>query len=351
MTFPGLDAAATAIILLDSKRIILYANPSAENLFNTSSKTLLNQPINLFFKTPEIINEVISLATKNDCTFKSLDNTHNIYSVRSNDTEPLDLSSTATPTTIGGKPGFLLEFSTLNSQLQKIQKDEQMLNQNQRNHELIRNLAHEIKNPLGGLRGAAQLLASDPKTEKLKQFTDIIIYEADRLQNLLNRLLIPIRLPNIEKFNIHEIVRHVIHLAQAEYPNKITFHEKFDVSLPDLTGDKEQLIQAVLNIVRNASQAVMPDGQIMISTEIVRKVTILKKMCPLAIRLTILDNGPGIPEEIKSKIFFPLISGRPGGSGLGLFIAQKLINENRGNIVVNSDPGRTMFAIVLPVCS
>ena len=118
-----------------------------------------------------------------------------------------------------------------------------------------------------------------------------------------------------------------------------------------MTGDKEQLIQAVLNIVRNASQAVMPDGQIMISTEIVRKVTILKKMCPLAIRLTILDNGPGIPEEIKSKIFFPLISGRPGGSGLGLFIAQKLINENRGNIVVNSDPGRTMFAIVLPVCS
>ena len=171
--------------------------------------------------------------------------------------------------------------------------------------------------------------------------------------------------------HIHEVVRHVISLVKAEYPEKITFHEEFDVSLPHLKGDREQLLQAILNIVRNASQAVtntrnleistatsqmlnVPTttvnfGEITISTGIKRQATVLKKIYPLAIDLKIQDNGPGVPEDIKNKIFFPLISGRKGGTGLGLFLAQKLINENLGTINMQSSPGNTVFSILLPV--
>ncbi|MAW34241.1 MAG: PAS domain-containing sensor histidine kinase [Proteobacteria bacterium] len=371
MKFPGLDAAATAIIIVDSNRIIRYVNASAENLFNTGSKILLEKPIDSIFINAGVANEIISLASQNDCTFKAIDKTSNIFARPENDNETLDLSSTATPTNLLGPSGFLLEFNTINSQLQKAQQEELMINQNQRNHELIRNLAHEIKNPLGGLRGAAQLLASDTNNKKHQQFTDIIISEADRLQKLLDRLLIPVKIPSIKEFNIHEVVRHVISLVKAEYPEKITFHEEFDVSLPHLKGDREQLLQAILNIVRNASQAVtntrnleistatsqmlnVPTttvnfGEITISTGIKRQATVLKKIYPLAIDLKIQDNGPGVPEDIKNKIFFPLISGRKGGTGLGLFLAQKLINENLGTINMQSSPGNTVFSILLPV--
>jgi len=371
MKFPGLDAAATAMIIVDFDRIIRYVNASAENLFNTGSKILLEKPVDSIFINAGVVNEIISLASQNDCTFKAIDKTNNIFANPENDNEPLDLSSTATPTNLLGRSGFLLEFHTINSQVQKAQQEELMINQNQRNHELIRNLAHEIKNPLGGLRGAAQLLASDTNNKKHQQFTDIIISEADRLQKLLDRLLIPVKIPSIKEFNIHEVVRHVISLVKAEYPEKITFREEFDVSLPHLKGDREQLLQAILNIVRNASQAVINTknlelsnatsqmlnvpttlvnlGEITISTGIKRQATVLKKIYPLAIDLKIQDNGPGVPEDIKNKIFFPLISGRKGGTGLGLFLAQKLINENSGTINMQSSPGNTVFSILLPV--
>ena len=299
MKFPGLDAAATAMIIVDFDRIIRYVNASAENLFNTGSKILLEKPIDSIFINAGVVNEIISLASQNDCTFKAIDKTNNIFANPENDNEPLDLSSTATPTNLLGRSGFLLEFHTINSQVQKVQQEELMINQNQRNHELIRNLAHEIKNPLGGLRGAAQLLASDTNNKKHQQFTDIIISEADRLQKLLDRLLIPVKIPSIKEFNIHEVVRHVISLVKAEYPEKITFREEFDVSLPHLKGDREQLLQAILNIVRNASQAVINTknlelsnatsqmlnvpttvvnlGEITISTGIKRQATVLKK--------------------------------------------------------------------------
>ncbi len=349
MKFPGLDAAATAIMILDSSRTIRYANPSAENFFNASTKTLLNKAIDSVFIRPNIINEIIGLASENDCTFKSLDQTNNISSITPDENEALDFSAMASPTNILGTPGFLLEFNTVNRQLQKIQRDEQMLNQAKGNHELIRNLAHEIKNPLGGLRGAAQLLASDTADQDTKKFTDVIISEADRLHKLLDRLLIPARLPNIREFNIHEAIRRVTDLTRAEFPKTIAFNENFDVSLPSFIGDKEQIIQAILNIVRNASQAIKREGEITIGTEIIRQVTLLKKLYPLAIKIIVQDNGPGIPEEIKNKIFSPLISGRKNGSGLGLFLAQKLVNQNHGAILMQSRPGNTVFSIILPI--
>ena len=349
MKFSGLDAAATAMMVLDSSRIIRYANPSAENFFNTSTKNLLDKVIDCIFISPNIINEIISLASENDCTFKSLDQTSNILSLKLDDNEVLDFSTMASPTNILGTPGFLLEFNSVNRQLQKIQREEQMLNQARGNHELIRNLAHEIKNPLGGLRGAAQLLASDNRNRDTKKFTDIIISEADRLHKLLDRLLIPAKLPTIQQFNVHEAIRQVTDLTQAEFPKTIEYKENFDVSLPNVIADKEQIIQAILNVVRNASQAIKDTGKITISTEVIRQVTLLKKLHPLAVKISVRDNGPGIPEEIKGKIFSPLISGRKNGSGLGLFLAQKLINQNQGTVVMQSKPGDTVFSIVLPI--
>ncbi len=349
MNFPGLDAVATPVMIVDITRTIRYVNPSTENLFNISSKTLIDSQLETVFLKPRAIHEIINLAANNHCTFRSICKAKSSLSGVSYDSDDLELSTTATPTDVLGISGFMLEFQIINDQLKKAQQDEQMINQNQRNHELIRNLAHEIRNPLGGLRGAAQLLATDNTNNHAKKCTEIIISEADRLQKLLDRLLVPIKLPTIESFNIHQILRRVKNLVLAEYQDAIKFHEKFDVSIPHLEGDKEQIMQAILNIVQNSAQAISKSGDITLSTQIERKVSLLKKIYPLAINLKIHDNGPGIPEDIKNKIFFPLISGREGGTGLGLFLAQKLINENQGTVNMTSSPGNTVFSILLPI--
>ena len=349
MKFPGLDAVATAVMILDSESIVRYLNPSAENFFNSSVKRLMGQPISNAFINPKIINEVICLASKNKCSYKALDSTENILSSNRQQAWAAEFSSTATPSDLAGSNGFLLEFNILNRQLQQLQRDEQLFAQNQSNHELLRNLAHEIKNPLGGLKGAAQLLQTETNNKVSKKYTEIIITEAERLQTLLDRLLVPTGMADKSYFTVHEVIRHVADLILAESSNEITIQEKFDVSLPEIRADKEQIIQAILNILKNAVQALKNKGQIILETRVTRQATILKKLYPLAVEINIYDNGPGVPEEIQGKIFSPLISRREGGNGLGLFIAQKLINENNGKIEVTSKPGDTCFSIFLPL--
>jgi two-component system, NtrC family, nitrogen regulation sensor histidine kinase GlnL len=233
-------------------------------------------------------------------------------------------------------------------------REERALEQAQANKELIRNLAHEIKNPLGGIRGAAQLLALeiDPR---LTEYTQVIIHESDRLQALVDRLLAPHRKPKIVgDVNIHEVCERVRALIAAEFPRGLSLQRDYDISIPEFRGDREQLIQAVLNIARNAAQALaarMAEGDALITmrTRIARQVTIGKQRFRLALELHIQDNGPGVPESIREHIFLPLVSGREGGSGLGLTLAQTFVQQHQGTVACDSEPGRTTFIITMPL--
>jgi two-component system nitrogen regulation sensor histidine kinase GlnL len=243
---------------------------------------------------------------------------------------------------------LVLEFRQLDQQL-KIAREERILEHQQLNRELIRNLAHEIRNPLGGIRGSAQLLERELPDAELREYTQVIVKEADRLQILMDRMLTPHRLPQISSVNIHEVLERVRSLILAEFPDGIRIRRDYDTSLPDLSGDREQLIQAILNVARNAAQAMNGKGEIHLVTRIARSITLSKQRYRHAVQVEIIDNGPGVPQHLREKIFYPLISGRDEGTGLGLSLAQNFINQHHGIIEFDSAPGRTRFTIVLPV--
>jgi two-component system, NtrC family, nitrogen regulation sensor histidine kinase GlnL len=221
--------------------------------------------------------------------------------------------------------------------------------------DLVRNLAHEIRNPLGGIRGAAQLLELEIGTKELKEYTRVIVHEADRLQALVDRLLAPHRrAPVVGDVNIHEVCERVRALVLAEHPRGLTVQRDYDISIPEFRGDREQLIQAVLNIVQNAAQALAArigagDARIELRTRVARQATVGRQRFRLALELHVQDNGPGVPEELKDRIFQPLVSGREGGSGLGLTLAQTFVQQHQGTIECESAPGRTVFKIVIPL--
>jgi two-component system nitrogen regulation sensor histidine kinase GlnL len=216
-------------------------------------------------------------------------------------------------------------------------------------------LAHEIKNPLGGIRGAAQLLETELRTAEQREFTRVIISEADRLQSLLDRVLAPHRGPRVvDELNIHEVCERVRALILAEFPSGLSIVRDYDASVPNIRGDREQLIQALLNVVRNGAQALterigQDAARIELRTRIARQVTFARRHCRLALDLRVIDNGPGVPDEIRERVFDPLVSGREGGSGLGLALAQGYIHEHEGMIDFASEPGRTEFRILLPL--
>jgi two-component system nitrogen regulation sensor histidine kinase GlnL len=234
-------------------------------------------------------------------------------------------------------------------------REERLVDQAQANKELIRNLAHEIKNPLGGIRGAAQLLQMEIESKELIEYTQVIIHEADRLQSLVDRLLAPHRRPHmVGDVNIHEVCERVRSLILAEFPRGLKVVRDYDTSLPEFRGDREQLIQAVLNIAHNAAQALAErlaagSAEIVFRTRVARQVTFGKQRYRLALELHVIDNGPGVPDSIKDRIFYPLVSGRDGGSGLGLTLAQTFVQQHHGLIECESAPGRTDFKILIPL--
>jgi two-component system nitrogen regulation sensor histidine kinase GlnL len=221
--------------------------------------------------------------------------------------------------------------------------------------ELVRNLAHEIRNPLGGIRGAAQLLELEMPSKELKEYTRVIVHEADRLQALLDRLLAPHRrAPVVGDVNIHEVCERVRALVLAEHPRGLAVQRDYDVSIPEFRGDREQLIQAMLNVAQNAAQALAVriaagDAHIVLRTRVARQATVGRQRFRLALELHVEDNGPGVPEPIRDRVFQPLVSGREGGSGLGLTLAQTFVQQHQGIIECESAPGRTVFKIVIPL--
>jgi two-component system nitrogen regulation sensor histidine kinase GlnL len=240
--------------------------------------------------------------------------------------------------------GLLAELRPIEHEL-RLAREERLESEQSANRELIRNLAHEIKNPLGGLRGSAQLLERELDRAELREYTQVIIKEADRLQTLMDRMLTPHRAPRVEPVGVHEVLERVRSLARAEFGVEI--ERDYDPSLPELLGDREQLIQAVLNIARNAAQS--GARTVTFRTRALRNITILKQRHKLALELQVIDDGPGVPAEIQDKIFNPLVSGREGGTGLGLSLAQTFVHYHQGVIEFESRPGRTTFRILLPL--
>ncbi|CAG0982517.1 two-component system, NtrC family, nitrogen regulation sensor histidine kinase GlnL [Methylophilaceae bacterium] len=348
-SFAGLEHLATAVLLLDQERNVVYANPGAEVVFALSAKQISGLNISQVFPDCEILHSALENAITNHSPFR--EHEFVITTLRQN-----SLAVTCTVTPVELPPACLvLEFQQMDQQL-RIAREERMLIQQQANAELLRNLAHEIRNPLGGLRGAAQLLEHELPQVSLREYTQVIIKEADRLQSLMDRLLVPHRVPKYEPTNIHEVLERVRSLLLAESPQGMIVRRDYDTSLPDLIGDREKLIQAVLNIARNAVQAMQSQSgdmhapsEIILRTRAERQVTLAKKRYRVAIKLQIIDNGPGIPPDIRDRIFYPLVSGRDGGSGLGLTLAQTFITQHHGMIECDSRPGHTCFTILLPI--
>jgi two-component system nitrogen regulation sensor histidine kinase GlnL len=341
-TFSGLEHLATSVLLLDHESHIVYANPAAEVLFATSTNQMNGFPLSQVFPGCDMLVSTVENAIASNSPFR--EHEFPITTLRQNS---LAVTCTATPVDLP-PVRLVLEFQQMDQQL-RIAREERMLIQQQANAELLRNLAHEIRNPLGGLRGAAQLLEHELPQPNLREYTQVIIKEADRLQSLMDRLLVPHRVPKYEPTNIHEVLERVRSLLLAESPQAVAVRRDYDTSLPELIGDREKLIQVVLNIARNAVQAMQGRGEIIFRTRAERQVTLVKKRYRVAIKLQIIDNGPGIPSEIRDRIFYPLVTGRPEGSGLGLTLAQTFVTQHHGMIECESVPGRTCFTILLPL--
>lgn len=339
-SFAGLEWLATAVLALDENRYVSYINPAAENLLALSAVQVVGLSLEALFFQPAQLVAALDYALDNNASFTEHELSMQIAG------KMLQVSVTFTPIE-SRHVAFMLEFQPMDQKL-KVVRDEHMLLQQQANRELVRNLAHEIKNPLGGIRGAAQLLERELSPEN-REYTQVIIQESDRLQSLMDKLLTPHRLPQISALNIHEVLERVRSVTLAEIPKGLTIRRDYDISIPEIVGDREQLIQVVLNIVRNAVQAVQGFGEIRLCTRIVRQVTLAMKRHPLAVQVQIIDNGPGIPEAIRDRIFFPLVSGREGGSGLGLTLAQTFVHQHHGTIEADSRPGRTCFTLLFPL--
>ena len=337
-SFPGLELLATAVVVLDDSFVVRYANPAAENLLATGAKSLNGQSFLQLFTERDALERALGDAVQTHWDYSAQTVTYTRVG-----RDPLPLTCTMTRIDAHGL-SLLAELRPIEEQL-RYAREERLVFEQQANRELIRNLAHEIKNPLGGLRGSAQLLERELDKPELREYTQVIIKEADRLQRLMDRMLTPHRTPRVEPVGIHEVLERVRSLVRGEFG--IEIQRDYDPSIPEIVGDREQLIQAVLNIARNAVQS--GARNISFRTRTVRQITILRQRHKLALELQVVDDGPGVPEEIQDRIFNPLVSGREGGTGLGLSLAQTFVQYHQGVIEFESRPGRTIFRILLPL--
>lgn len=341
-----LDNLTTAVLLVDAQLRIQYLNPASESLFHISYKRAINATLGQIMFVESDFQARLNTAIADLHPFAE----HEVsFTLLADKDRQVTVDYMMTPlSTRQTEPLLLLEISLMDRHL-RIAREEKLLNEQKSTRNLVRGMAHEIKNPLGGLRGAAQLLERELDNEDLKEYTGIIIGEADRLQTLVDRMLGPNNLPQKQCVNIHQLLEHVRQLVQAEVPEGIFFNLDYDPSLPELMADPDMLIQAILNITRNAARALGEQGEITYKTRPQRHFTIGHKHHRLVMQIDIMDNGPGIPDDIQEHIFFPMVTGHAQGTGLGLSIAQSLINQHGGLIECNSKPGQTVFTIYLPL--
>ena len=342
-----LDNLTTAILLVDPTMRVVYLNPAAENLLELSSARVVGEEIGRVLQEDSGTTASLQRVLESGVGF-----TKRQATLRLGVEKEVIVDYVVTPATLETET-LILEIQPLD-RMMRISREEAILSAQHLSQLLVRSLAHEIKNPLGGLRGAAQLLARELDSEHLTDYTNVIIEEADRLRNLVDRLLSAPRRITREPVNIHEVLERVRHLVEAESDGRIVIQRDYDPSIPEIMGDREQLIQAVLNISRNAQQALrsVPSDalpELRFRTRTQRQFTIGNSRHRLACQIDITDNGPGVPPELMDTLFVPMISGRVDGTGLGLTIAQSIINQHHGLIECKSSPGKTVFSLLIPL--
>lgn len=344
--YRAFDALSTLVAVIGADGKVLFANAALEDALGVSRRVLAGQYFPGHVSEPEPL--VTALHSTAGLAFAAVRyDTSLLRSAR----DPLPVHVMVSCNELDE---VMIEILPLELQARHDRED-RLSEQAQTNKELVRNLAHEIKNPLGGIRGAAQLLQLELAAQDLSEYTQVIIHEADRLQALVERLLAPHRRPHVVgDVNIHEVCERVRTLIVAEFPKGLQVVRDYDASIPEFRGDREQLIQAVLNIAHNACQALSQriatsDAELIFQTRVARQVTFGRQRYRLALELHVIDNGPGVPDAIKQRIFYPLVSGREGGSGLGLTLAQTFVQQHLGTIDCDSVPGRTDFKILIPL--
>ena len=334
----------TAVILIDDTLRLTAMNPAGEDMFGVSAKKVLGHLLAELLPGGRSLIKPLEQALDNRNPFNARG-----VRVQRPDLQWLTVDCAVTPLIDGQDGTELLVELTQIDRLLRLARDEHMLDRQVASRAVIGGLAHEIKNPLGGLRGAAQLLERELADKTLKEYTRIIIHEADRLSNLVDRMAGAYRPVKPRRLNIHEILEHIRRLILVEVPIGLTIKCDYDPSLPDMSGDPDQLTQAMLNIVRNALDALSMQGVIHFRTRIERQFTIGQKLHRLVLRAEIEDNGPGIPDDVIDYVFYPMVTDRPNGTGLGLSIAQDIVSKHGGLIEYSSRSGQTIFAIFLPL--
>lgn len=350
--FAAFDQLATMVVVVDPDGHCLFANAAIENMTGVSRRSLQRGSLLDWMTEPAALRETLRMVAANEVSASRFDAQMRRLPGLAAGSGDLPVHVIVSQMDRGDR--VLVELIEIEQQT-RLDREERAHGLAQANKELVRNLAHEIKNPLGGIRGAAQLLAMEMPSKELSEYTSVIIHEADRLQALVDRLLAPHRRPKVVgDVNIHEVCERVRTLILAEFPRGLAVDRDYDTSIPEFRGDREQLIQAVLNIAHNATQALVEriaagDARIVLRTRVVRQVTFARQRFRLALELHVQDNGPGIPEAIRDRIFHPLVSGREGGSGLGLTLAQTFVQQHGGTIECDSIPGRTLFKLLIPL--
>ncbi len=340
------QSLATGVVLTDNVGLILWCNEAAETLFGASGKNLIGTDASQFFPPLKTWIRGLHADAERASPCSAL--------VRLTPVTGTPKSSVLAVLSIPEPGKLLLEMSEA-EQAFTLDRQEQKEGLNDASRVLLRNLAHEIKNPLGGIRGAAQLLETELPDSALREFTGVIIREADRLRALVDRLLEPYRDErHVTNVNLHEILESVRNLVSAEFPAGLTVVRDYDVSVPTFEADREQLTQIFLNLMRNAAQAMEKgiaagSARITLKTRVARGVVIRRRRCRLAVVIDVIDNGPGIDPAIREKIFYPLVTTRAHGTGLGLSIVRTYAERNGGEVELESEAGRTDFRIVLPL--
>ncbi|MBV1879272.1 MAG: PAS domain-containing protein [Pseudomonadales bacterium] len=345
MQHPVLNNLNISVLSVDQGLRLCYINPSAESLLEISGNRGLKQPISSFFLNAADLEPILFEALQSGQMYTRRKVKLDLFTGRS-----VTCDYSITPYMDAEKPRLLLELYPLDRYL-RIDRDESISTHTEVTRQMVRGLAHEIKNPLGGIRGSAQLLARELKTDQLRQYTDVIIDETDRLTSLVDRLLGPNSALKPECMNIHEVLERVRTLIAMESDPPIEIHQDYDPSIPEMNLDAELMVQVVLNIARNAMQSLVDINtpKITFISRVERQYTIGSIHHKLAVRMSVQDNGPGIPEALKEHLFFPMISGRSNGTGLGLSVAQAIIQQHHGLIEFDSEPGNTTFSIILPL--
>ena len=337
----------TSVIVLDSRLQAVFMNSSAEVLIGLSASRLASKPI----------DQWLNLSAKELALLKETFIAEHTYTIREAfistvKNHELIIDYSVSPVQISNRLCLLLEIQG-RDRLLRIEKEEEFLERHATSRNLVRGMAHEIKNPLGGIRGAAQLLERKLTDQSLFEYTQVIIDEADRLRDLVDRLLGPRSAPELCSMNIHNALERIYTLGVAAVADKIKLSRDYDPSIPEVMGDRSQLIQAMLNLLLNAVQSLtehpVENPSITLKTRAQRQVTLGSTTHKLVCLIEIIDNGVGIDPQLMKNMFFPMISGRAEGSGLGLSISQSIINQHAGLIECHSDLGNTEFRVWLPL--